>query len=637
MTVARLAIISGLRRDGNDLYWLEDRPEEDGRQALVHRGQGGSLEEVAPPGVNVRTRVHEYGGGAFTVRDGIVVYADLADGRLFRIDDGAGTPRPLTPPGPVRYGDLTIDPTGRWITCVREDHAGLEHAPRGDGRAAEPTNELVAVPLDGGEPLVLATGNDFYAAPRVSPDGTRLAWLTWNHPDMPWDSTELWVGRLGDDGVVTGAERVAGGPAESVAEPVWSGEGVLHFVADGSGWWRLHRLVDGRVEALTALEAEFTDPAWTLGGHSYGIAPDGSIVCAFRQGGHDHLGRIAAGTSVLDRYDLPFTEIDSVHVGPDDVVFIGGAPDRPESVIRLDPTDGRWEVVHEAAPLGIDPGFISRSTLVTFPTEDGRTGHAHLYPPTSADHEAPSGERPPLIVSTHGGPTAAAWTGFVPWIQFFTSRGFAVLDVDYGGSTGYGRDYRRRLEGGWGIVDVDDVVSAARHVVELGGADPDRLAIRGGSAGGYTTLAALCFRDLFRAGVSYYGIGDLAALARDTHKFESRYEERLVGPYPESEEIYRERSPALHPDGFDAPLLILQGLDDPVVPPAQAEVIVEALRAKGVPYAYLAFEGEEHGFRGAEALRRSLEAELSFYARVFAFEPADPIEPLVIHGLPDRV
>ncbi len=610
--------------DGDDVFWIEGRPAEGGRRVLVQAAADGSTADLTLPPFNVRNRVHEYGGGSYVVTGGVVVFSDFADGRLYRLDPGAKAAVPITPVGPWRYADLRPDVARRRFYSVREDHSG-----EGEAR-----NTIVAVPLDGGEPTVLVAGPDFVAAPRLSPDGTQLAWLEWDHPDMPWDATRLRVAPVAPDGTLGESSLAAGGPDESIVQPEWSPNGTLHLISDRSGWWNLYRVVEGpRLEPLAPMEAEFADPAWTFDRSSYGFLADGAIVAIARAGGRDHLYRIEPGR-LIGEVELPFTELETLRATPRTIVALAGAPGDPWIVARFDPvTLAAAGVLRRASTIAFDPAIISRPESIEFPTTGGRTAHAHYYPPTNPDFVGPPGEKPPLVVLTHGGPTSNALTSLDLVKQLQTSRGIAVVDVDYGGSTGHGRDYRGRLDGAWGIVDVDDSVAAARFLVDRGDVDPDRLAIAGGSAGGYTTLAALAFRDVFAAGISLFGIGDLELLEVATHKFESRYSRRLVGPYPEAVDVYRERSPNNFPEAFSSPVLILQGLDDRVVPPAHAESIVAALARKGIPYAYLAFEGEGHGFRGAHALRRTLEAQLSFLGQVFGFQPADPIEPLEIQGL----
>ena len=626
--VGRSIVLGEPWLDGDDLYWLEGRPAEGGRRVLVRREPDGTATELTPAQVNVRTRVHEYGGGSYTVAGGIVVYSEFRDGRLYRIDPGASEPIAITPEGPWRYADLRFDAPRRRFICVREDHSG----------EGQPRNELVAVPLDGeASPVVLHSGPDFVAAPRVSPAGDRLAWLEWDHPDMPWDATRLRVATIGADGTLGTPDLAAGGLDESIAQPEWSAAGELHFVSDRTGWWNLYRLAEGpRLDALAPMDAEFADPAWIFGRSSYGFLPDGSIVAVARSGGRDRLFHIQQGY-LVGEVASPFTEFDALTVSPTEVAAIAGAPDRPTGVVRFDPeTLEPLETVRASIASMPDTGFVSRPEAIAYATSGGRVAHALFYPPANVDFVGEAGTRAPLLVLSHGGPTANASTGLDLGKQFLTSRGIAVVDVDYGGSTGYGRAYRQLLNENWGKVDVEDCVAAALFLGDRGDVDPERLAIKGGSAGGFTTLAALAFTDVFHAGISLFGIGDLEALAADDHKFESRYSDRLVGPLPEAAARYRERSPVYAFDRIRCPVLVLQGLDDRIVPPAQAELIAAALAENGIPYAYLAFEGEGHGFRGEPALRRTLEAELSFLGQVFGFEPADAIEPVKLINGPLR-
>jgi len=611
--------------DGDETYWIEGRPAEAGRSVLVRRAVDGTLTDMTPAPFDVRSRVHEYGGGSYTVAGGTVVFSNRTDGRLYRLDPGVVEPQPITPEGPYRYADLRFDPGRRRFLAVREDH-------NGDGQAVA---AIVAVPLDGERsPDVLVEGPDFLAAPRLSPDGTTLAWLEWDHPDMPWDATRLRIAPVRDDGFLGIPDLAAGGPDESIVQPEWSPDGVLHLVSDRSGWWNLYRLVDGpRLEPLAQLDAEFAEPAWVFDRSSYGFLPDGSIVAVARARARDRIFHIAPGRRT-DEVDSPFTEVGALRVGEHAIVAIAASPTEPTMVVALDlSTLATTGVLRRSSSLSMDAASISAAEPITFPSAGGRIAHALFYRPTNPDVAAPDGELPPLVVYSHGGPTSSAANSFDPEVQLLTSRGIAVVDVDYGGSTGYGRDYRKALEGAWGVIDVDDCEAAARYLVARGEVDGDRLAIEGGSAGGYTTLAALAFRELFAAGISLFGVGDLEALARDTHKFESRYLDRLVGPYPEAAALYRQRSPVHHLDEISCPVLVLQGLEDRVVPPSQAEAIVAALAANDVPHGYLAFEGEGHGFRGATAIRRTLEARLSFLGSVFGFQPADDIEPVPLPGL----
>lgn len=619
LIVAGTVGLNAIRVDGDDVYWIESRPTEAGRNVIVRRTPDGRTADLTPMPFNARTRVHEYGGGEYLVHDGVVYFANFADQRLYRQEAGAA-PQPITPEGALRYADAVMDARRGRLICVREDHTAADR---------EAINALVAVACDG-DPAgghVLVSGNDFYASPRLSPDGRRLAWLTWNHPNMPWDGCELWVADVQADGSLAGARLVAGGPAESIFQPEWSPTGELHFVSDRTGWWNLYRWRDGRVEPLCEMAAEFGLPQWVFGMSTYAfVAPD-RIACAYTQNGIWRLALLDTTTKTLTPLDLPYTEIGGVRGAPGAAFFTAASPTEATAVVRLDVASGTITVLRRSSAVTVDAGYLSVPQPIEFPTEGGLTAHALYYPPANRDYRAPAGERPPLLVLSHGGPTGATSSALRLGIQFWTSRGFAVVDVNYGGSTGYGRAYRERLNGQWGIVDVDDCVNAARYLAGRGLADENRLAIRGGSAGGYTTLAALTFRKVFKAGASHFGVSDLEALATDTHKFESRYLDRLVGPYPERRDLYIARSPIHFTDRLATPLILFQGLEDRVVPPSQAEKMFAAVKAKGLPVAYVPFEGEQHGFRKAENIKRTLEAELYFYSRVFGFPLADAMEP----------
>lgn len=613
--------------DGDDTYWLEGRPSEGGRRVLVRCAVDGSIADITPAPFNVRTRVHEYGGGSYTVAGGVVVFSNFADGRLYRLDPGSEASVAITPEGPWRYADLRSDPSRRRFLAVREDHGG-------DG---QPVAAIVAVPIDGLEPpTVLVSGPDFLAAPRIAPGGARLAWLEWDHPDMPWDASRLRMAAIRPDGTLGDPALVAGGPDESIAQPEWAPDGTIHFVSDRSGWWNLYRLLDGpTLDALAPSAAEYADPAWIFGRSSYTFTPDGSIVAMPRRDGRDRLVHIRPD-ELVGEVETSYTEFEGLVAGPPGIVTIAGSPGEPTVVARLDPsTLAVAGILRRASGVVLDPDIVSKPETIHFPTMGGRTAHAMYHPPRNPRFAAPADELPPLLVLSHGGPTSNASTSLDLNKQILTSRGIAVVDVDYGGSSGYGRAYRHELNGTWGVVDVDDCVAAARYLAGRGDVDPERMAIAGGSAGGYTTLGALAFRDVFAAGISLFGVGDLETMTRDTHKFESRYLDWLVGPYPEAADTYHERSPIHFLDRISCPVLVLQGLDDKVVLPSQAEAIVASLASNDIPYAYLPFEGEGHGFRGAAAIRRSLEAQLSFLGHVFGFELADQLEPVALIGPAD--
>lgn len=626
--------LSSVSVDGDDLYWLEGRPLEAGRAVLVRHSADGTRTDLTPSPMSVRTRVHEYGGGAYTVANGTVYFTNFADQRLYR-QDRDGQPRPITPEPPVaagvRYADFVLARENSTLIAVRERHAS---------EGPEATNELVALPADGsGEARILAGGHDFYSTPRVSPDGRHLSWLVWDHPRMPWDGTELWVADLDSDGSLRNERRVAGGPTESIFQPTWSPGGELHFASDRTGWWNLYRLVSqGEAVPLAPLDAEFGAPQWVFGMRQYCFLDERRIATVYSRDGLEHLAVLDEGTPLLT-LDLPYTAFERclTSLGDSSLAVIAASPTQPASVVRLDPLTGDVEVLRRARQETPDAATISQPRSIAFPTENGSaTAYGLYYPPRNPDFVAPETEKPPVIVISHGGPTAMTQAAFSLAIQYWTSRGFAVVDVNYGGSAGYGRPYRERLKGRWGIVDTEDCIQAARYLAAQGEVDPRRFVIRGGSAGGYTTLCALVFHDDFAAGASYYGVADCEALATDTHKFESRYLDGLIGPYPEARAVYYQRSPIHFADRLSCPVILFQGLEDRVVPPSQAERMVEALQAKHLPYAYLAFEGEQHGFRKAATLTRTLEAELYFYSRVFRFPLADAIEPVTIANLADN-
>ncbi len=624
LIVSETVSLGQIALDGDYIYWSESRPAEAGRNVIVRWSMDGKTEDVTPEQFNVRTRVHEYGGGAYIVSDGTIYFSNFADQRLYQ-QNPALKPRPLTGKTARRYADTVVDTYRNRLICVREDHSV------GEG---EPVNTIVAVGLNHEqEERMLISGNDFYAAPRISPDGSSLAWLTWNHPNLPWDGTELWVGEIQADGSVEKPQKVAGDVNESIFQPEWSPEGVLYFASDRTEWWNLYRYHENQVEPVCPKEFEFGRPQWLFSMSTYGFESADRIMCAYTSKGTWSLASLDCSTGAFKEIATAYTEIWNLRASPGQVVFCAGSPTQTPSIVRLDLHKMEFQTLRLASDLTVDKGYISIPEAIEFPTENEKTSHAFFYTPQNRDYQPPDGEKPPLLVKIHGGPTAATSTALAWEIQYWTSRGFAILDVNYGGSSGYGRAYRQRLEGQWGIVDVDDCAHGARYLAEQGRVDGERLAIRGSSAGGYTTLCALTFRNIFRAGASYYGISDLEALAKETHKFEARYLDRLVGPYPERQDVYRQRSPIHFTDLLSCPLILFQGLEDEVVPPNQAEMMVAALQAKGLTVAYVPFEGEQHGFRRAETIKRALDSELYFYSKVFGFELAEAVEPIEIHNL----
>jgi len=613
--------LGDVRVEGARLYWLESRPAEGGRLVLMTEADG-QIQQLTPDGFNVRTRVHEYGGAPFAIADGAVWFSNFKDQLLYRQPLGGGTPEPVTPDG-FRYADAAPAPGGG-LVAVREDHRDPDAI----------RNEVVRLsgrPGEAGD--VLFGGSDFVAAPRVSPDGARLAWIAWDFPAMPWDSTRLMVGRLTGGGLED-VRVVAGGARISVAQPQWRDDGRLFWISDEGGWWNLWGDAGGAPAPVRAEAAEYAGPAWSLGGSSYALLADGRILAAPARDGGETLEAIDPASGDAERLALPFQTFGQIRrLDRTRVAALAWSATETPALIEIDVARGSHRVVRRPTEAGLDPGCIATPEAISFPSAGGRSAHALFYAPKNDAFAAPADEKPPLIVQAHGGPTASASGTFSIAKQYWTSRGFAVVDVDYGGSTGYGRAYRELLDGQWGVVDVEDVIAAVRHLAGTGRVDPARVAIRGGSAGGFTVLMALARSDVFAAGTDLFGVADLEALARDTHKFESRYLDGLIGPWPAAKAVYDARSPINHLAAFTSPLLILQGADDPIVPKNQAEMIHQALRAKGVPVAMIVFDGEGHGFRKAETLIRAQEAELSFYAQVLGFTPADEITPLEIENL----
>lgn len=641
LLVEKVVSLSSPMVDGETLAWVEARPAEGGRQAVVLRAADGTTADLLPPEHSARTLVHEYGGACTLLHHGVLFFSNFADQRVYRRDPtGDVTPITPEPPAPmaVRFADPSITPDGRWLFWVRERHE--------DGQVE---NDLVLVPADGSEPpRVVARGHDFYSAPRVSPDGRRLAWITWDHPLMPWDGTELWEADLADltgTGTGTGAgagvigepRLVAGGAEESVTQPRYAPDGSLHFVSDRTGWWNIYRDDGDKGVAVIVADAEFSGPDWVFGQSTYVFMDDGSLVAVCSQNGLDRIVRLPPGSTEPEPIETPYSAIAGIVAAGNAIVAVAGAATIPPVLVEMTLATATATaaarasvlptitVIKTSRAMNVDSGYISPARPIEFPTDHGLSAHALFYPPVNADFVAPAGELPPLIVCSHGGPTSATSGVLNFGIQFWTSRGFAVVDVNYGGSTGYGRAYRDRLKGAWGIVDLADCVNAATWLADQGRVDGERMVIRGGSAGGYTTLCALTFTDVFAGGASRYGVADLGSLARDTHKFEARYLDGLVGRWPEDRAVYEQRSPIFHTDRLHTPLILLQGLEDKVVPPEQSEMMASALRDKGVPFAYVTYDGEQHGFRKAENIKHSTQAELSFYGAILGFTPADDI------------
>ncbi|WP_390615281.1 S9 family peptidase [Maricurvus nonylphenolicus] len=619
------------RLDGDTLYWLESRPQEQGRSALV-RQVNGQKTDLLPPPYSIRSKAHEYGGASYCVDQGEVYVILQDDQRVYQLQE-SGDLKPLTPEGDFRYADLRIDRQHQRLICVREDHTLKKQ-----GQAEEETNALVAVPLDASQAVsVLVEGDDFYSNPQISPNHQQLSWLCWNHPSMPWDNTQCYIADLDQHGKLSNKTLIAGDPAaanqESVFQPQWSPDGDLYLVSDRNNWWNLYRYRNGELETVIEKDAEFATPQWVFGMSTFGFLNSQQVLATYTQQGRWYLGLIDLQNSTLTQVSKNYSDISTINCAANQALFIGGAPDQPAQIVHYQ--QGELSAVAESAQLDFGREEISLPQPISFASgPDGQAqAHAFYYPPTNTLCQGPADEQPPLIVLGHGGPTGATETSFNLKIQYWTNRGFAVLDVNYRGSTGYGREYREQLKNQWGIADVEDVCAGAEYLVKQGLANPEQLAIKGSSAGGYTVLAALAFGNTFKAGTSLYGIGDLETLARDTHKFEARYLDSLVGPYPQDQATYQSRSPINHIDQLNCPAIFFQGLDDKVVPPNQAEAMVAALDNKGIPVAYVPFAGEGHGFRQGPNIQRALEAEYYFYSQVFGFEGDSAIEPVEIKNI----
>lgn len=590
---------------GDRLYWLESRPQEKGRNALVYEANGERSDLLAAPH-SIRTRAHEYGGAPYLATHHAIFYVLDDDQRIYRFDCATKETRALTPEGNYRYADFCYDATRTRLIAVRED---------GTKDAHHPESTIIALDLINDAIKILAQGADFYSNPRLSPDANQLSFLRWNHPNMPWDGTECVVAELDPQGKITHTKVIAGGAQESIFQPQWSSTGELFFVSDRSNWWNIYRWDGTNSHVIYSAAAEFATPQWVFGMSCYGFLSPDEILCCFSQQGFWQLGVINIANKTLNTIASDFRDISSIHCHKGEGYFIAASNDQGAQLWRY--ADNKVAPLTKSSQ-AINNHFIAAPQVLEFPTRDGESAHGFFYAPTNPDIEQPSEQLPPLLVMCHGGPTGATESSLNFKIQFWTSRGFAVLDVNYRGSTGFGREYRDRLKNNWGVTDVIDVCSGVDYLIAQGLVDKDKVAIRGSSAGGYTVLAALTFSDSFKAGASLYGIGDLETLARDTHKFEAHYLDLLIGEYPAQQELYQQRSPINHIEQLNCPVIFLQGLQDKVVPPAQAEAMVDALQKKGILTKYITFEEEGHGFRQAHNIQRALTEELAFYLTIFS-------------------
>jgi len=620
--VASAAVkISDIRSDpmNGGLCWLESRPAEAGRNCIVHLNAQGEAEDCLDMPLSARSAVHEYGGAAFTVHAGEIWFVNAKDQCIYHRDTQGKTAQ-LTEPG-ASFADLQYSPELSCLFAVCETPASGK-----ENRAS-----LVRVDRNG-QVEELANGRDFYASPRLSPNSKQLVWLCWDHPNMPWDGCELWVLDLDASGQSSKPYYLAGGSDESLFQPCFAPDGSLYIVSDRSGgWWNIHRVEADGLRAITHEQAEFGLPQWIFGQSTYVFDSAGRLYTLFTRDGLWQLARVDLESGALSIYDLPFTHLDQLRCVGDDLVFLGGSATQPLVLCRFSLGNAKLEQLRSTSNIEWDEARLSTPEALDYPTADGELAHALFYPPVNPDFDGPKGKHPPLLIKCHGGPTGATSTSLDPRIQFWTSRGFAVLDVNYRGSTGYGRAYRQKLSGRWGVADVEDCEYGARYLAERGLIDAEKVVITGSSAGGYTVLCVLCFSDIAAAGASYYGIADLERLLASTHKFESRYLGKLIGDDPA---LLRQRSPLYHAECVACPVLFLQGLKDKVVPPDQASAMADVLRERGIPVAHITFPEERHGFKSADNIVRALESELVFYAHVLGFSPAHSLPPLQIDNGP---
>ncbi len=605
--------------DGDAQYWIETRPSEKGRSVLVRQADGETKTDLTPPEFSVRSRTHEYGGGSYLARENTIWFVNNSDQSIYVQPLPDGQPRQLTADGERRFADMALDRPRNRLLSVCEDHSG----------SGEAKNFLVGIDLDSGEINVLVEGADFYSNPRVSPDGRQMSWLCWNHPNLPWDTTELWVAKIGSDGAPYEQRCISLEENESVFQPQWAPDGRLYFVSDRNDWWNLCRWDGTSAKPVIEEEAECGLPQWVFGMSTYGFTDSDHLVVASTQNGLWRLRKIQLSTGLQETIASDWTSIECVATGRGKVLILAGSGTRPASIVLID-RRGDERVLQRAINRKLGASHVSEPEPISFPSSGGDHAHGFFYPPRNPLFQAPDNEKPPLLVVCHGGPTSATATTLKLDVQFWTSRGFAVLDVNYRGSTGYGREYRQKLYGTWGQADVDDCIHGAVYLAQKGLVDNEKLAIRGGSAGGYTVLSALTFHDTFNAGSSFFGIGDLESMFETTHKFEASYDHWLIGPRETRKQIVEQRSPLNFADQINCPVIFFQGLDDKVVPPDQSVAMVQALKDNNVPVAYICFEGEGHGFRQSQNIKLCYEAELYFFGKVMGFEPADKLTPIEI-------
>jgi dipeptidyl aminopeptidase/acylaminoacyl peptidase len=610
--------------DNGNIFFLEGRPSEKGRNAIVKMRDEKS-KCILPVEYNARSKVHEYGGGAYTVSKDRVYFINFSDQRIYLLEKEKLTP--ITKEGNFSYSEMVINEKLNKLYCIREDHS-----------QEEIKNEIVNIDLKTKKISIVATGCDFYSSIAINSDCKKMVFLQWNHPNMPWDGTELVLADIEANGSISNEKSVAGGVDISIFQPRWSANGDLYYISDKTNWWNIYRYRDGKAENITPANAEFGYPQWVFGLSNYDFVEKGNkkyIVCTYCQNGKKYLATLDLESLELKNFDMPFNSYNYVQGYKNRAYFIGGSPTLANSLVELDIDSGKYKILKKSKDVSVEIEDISVAEFIEFPTENNKTAYGYFYPPKNKKYKLKKGCLPPLIVKSHGGPTAGARTSLDLETQYWTSRGFAVVDVDYGGSIGYGKEYRKRLEKMWGIVDVDDCVNAAKYLISKNLVDKDKLIIKGGSAGGYTTLCALTYRDVFAAGVSYFGVSDLEPFVEDTHKFESRYLDSLIGEYKTNREVYLTRSPIHYTDKLSCPVLLLQGNEDKIVPPSQSEKMFDALLKKKIPTAYILFENEQHGFRQSQTIKRAIEAEVYFYSKIFGLQMQEKIEPIDIANLND--
>lgn len=619
--------LSDIQVEDESVFWIESRPSEEGRNVIVQMDDQEQKKDLIPRDFNARSRVHEYGGGSYLVHGDTVYFTNFSDQCIYQTSPGK-EPAPITPENKARYADFTYDNDNERLITVCEDHSSENTV----------ENSLVSLSInDPRDAQILTRGHDFYSSPKLSPDGEKITWLTWDHPNMPWDNTELHVGHYTGNGTVGEENVISAVKSESITQPRWSPDGTLFYISDRNGWWNIYRWSNGNTKQVTDQNVEFAVPQWVFSVSTYDFLSPNTLICAYTENGRWSLGEVDIKTSKLIELKTPYTVISSVNAQNHDAFFIGGAPNKPQGIRSLNLKSTKITTIKRSTSLHVDKDYLSTPKVIEFPTESGFNAHGFYYPPTNKEVKGPEDELPPLIVISHGGPTSATNDSLSFNVQYWTSRGFAVFDVNYRGSTGFGRRFRRLLYNNWGLFDVEDCAAGAEFLAEKGWADQDRLIIRGGSAGGYTTLAALTFENTFNAGASYFGVSDPASLTEHTHKFESRYLDNLIGPYPEDKDLYVERSPLDHAEDLSCPVIFLQGEEDRVVPPKQAESMYKSLKTRGIPTAYLLFPDEQHGFRQEQHIKWAQEAELYFYSQIFDFELSEEIDPVSIANMDKAV